>query len=199
VTPAETARCVIRAEINGLFQLAQNIDDQNFDAAVEVLADCGRVIVTGVGKSGHIARKIAATLASLGTPAAFLDPADASHGDLGMIDPSQDTILVLSKSGESAELTDILDFAAARDMPVVAITAVAHSPVAQAADAVLLLPNAAEACYLGLAPTTSTAMMLALGDSLAIALAEGAGFTAADFMRLHPGGSLGRGAARHAA
>jgi arabinose-5-phosphate isomerase len=185
------ARSVIRAEIDGLKQLAKNLDGA-FGGALDLCAAIrGRVIVTGIGKSGHVARKIAATLASTGTPAQFVHPAEASHGDLGMIG-REDAVLALSNSGESAELADIIAYTRRFEIPLVAITAGCGSTLAGAADVVLLLPRAAEACPMGMAPTTSTTMMMALGDALAIALLERRGFSAADFQRFHPGGNIGR-------
>ena len=150
----------------------------------------GRVIVTGLGKSGHIGAKIAATLASTGTPASFVHAAEANHGDLGMITVN-DTLMILSWSGETVELTAILAYAKRFDIPVIAITAGTDSALSRAADIVLALPKADEACPHGLAPTTSTLMQLALGDALAVALLEARGFTASDFYRFHPGGKLG--------
>ena len=152
----------------------------------------GRVIVTGLGKSGHIGAKIAATLASTGTPASFVHAAEANHGDLGMITP-QDVLMILSWSGETTELAAILAYAKRFDIPVIAVTAGTDSALGRAADTVLALPRAEEACPHGLAPTTSTLMQLALGDALAVALLEGRGFTASDFYRFHPGGKLGAG------
>jgi arabinose-5-phosphate isomerase len=187
----EVARRVIRAEIRGLESLSEGLD-RRFEGAVEAcVAVQGRIIVTGVGKSGHVGRKIAATLASTGTPAQFVHPVEASHGDLGMIG-SEDTILALSNSGETAELADIVTYSRRFEIPLIAITAGAQSTLAEAADIVLLLPAAAEACPMGLAPTTSTTMMMALGDALAIALLERKGFSSADFRLFHPGGRLGR-------
>ena len=151
----------------------------------------GRVIVTGVGKSGHVARKIAATLASTGTTAQFVHPVEASHGDLGMVGAA-DAVLALSNSGETTELADIIAYTRRFNIPLIAITSGAHSTLSQAADVVLRLPGAAEACPMGLAPTTSTTMMMALGDALALALIERKGFSSADFRRIHPGGRLGR-------
>ena len=185
------ARRVIRAEICGLQSLAEALDG-GFQRAVNACAAVrGRIIVTGVGKSGHIARKIAATLASTGTPAQFVHPVEASHGDLGMIG-SEDAILALSNSGETTELADIIAYSRRFKIPLIAITGAAKSTVAGAADVVLLLPGAAEACPMGLAPTTSTTMMMTLGDALAIALLERKGFSSADFSVFHPGGRLGR-------
>jgi arabinose-5-phosphate isomerase len=182
---------VIRAEIDGLERLAQMLDG-SFEQVVALCAAVqGRIIVTGIGKSGHVARKIAATLASTGTPAQFVHPAEASHGDLGMIG-AEDAILALSNSGETNELADIVAYSRRFGIGLVAITAGARSALAEAADLVLLLPAAAEACPLGLAPTTSTTMMMTLGDALAIALLGRKGFSPDDFQRIHPGGRLGR-------
>jgi arabinose-5-phosphate isomerase len=153
-------------------------------------AAAGRTIVTGMGKSGHIARKIAATMASTGTPAYFVHPGEASHGDLGMI-RSDDVILALSWSGETAELADITTYSRRFNIPLVAITSGAESALGREADVCLCLPKSEEACPNGLAPTTSTTMQLAIGDALAVALLEAKGFTAQDFRRFHPGGKLG--------
>jgi arabinose-5-phosphate isomerase len=184
-------RRVIHAEIDGLEQLSRALDGAFGDALDLCAAARGRVIVTGIGKSGHVARKIAATLASTGTPALFVHPAEASHGDLGMIG-LDDAVLALSNSGESAELAAIIDYSRRFKIPLMAITGGRRSTLAEAADVVLLLPPAAEACPMGLAPTTSTTVMLALGDALAIALLERKGFSSADFQLFHPGGRLGR-------
>jgi len=191
--PADVAaaRRVLETEIAGLEALATELG-ASFAAAAERLAAIkGRITVTGIGKSGHIARKIASTLASTGTPAQFVHAAEAGHGDLGMI-AEGDAVLALSNSGDSSELADILAHARRFRMPVVAITSRAKSALAEAADVTLLLPAAVEACPNGLAPTTSTTMMMVLGDALAIALLERKGFSANDFQRLHPGGQLGR-------
>jgi arabinose-5-phosphate isomerase len=185
------ARRVIRAEICGLERLADTLDEA-FHTAVDACAAVrGRIIVTGIGKSGHVAHKIAATLASTGAPAQFVHPVEASHGDLGMIG-SEDAILALSNSGETGELDDIIAYSRRFKIPLIAITGGARSTLAEAADVVLLLPAAAEACPMGLAPTTSTTMMMTLGDALALALLERKGFSSADFRRFHPGGKLGR-------
>jgi len=187
----EVARRVIRAEIRGLESLAGGLDG-SFATAVGACAKLrGRIIVTGVGKSGHVGRKIAATLASTGTPAQFIHPVEASHGDLGMIG-SEDAILALSNSGETSELADIVAYSRRFGIPLIAITGGARSALAGAADTVLLLPPASEACPMGLAPTTSTTMMMTLGDALALALLERKGFSAPDFLAFHPGGKLGR-------
>lgn len=182
---------VLELEAAALRTLAASLDD-SFDRAVEVLrAVKGRVIVTGMGKSGHIGRKIAATLASTGAPSFFVHPGEASHGDLGMV-TSDDAVLALSNSGDTAELSDIIAFTRRFGIPLIGVTRRAPSTLADQADVLLLLPAAPEACPLGLAPTTSTTMTLALGDALAVALLERRGFTAADFHQLHPGGQLGR-------
>ncbi len=162
-----------------------------FSQAVERIAAAnGRVIVTGMGKSGHVARKIAATLASTGQPASFVHPAEASHGDLGMVQ-SGDVVLALSWSGETVELAAIVTFAKRYAIPLIAMTASPESALGREADVCLALPSVNEACPNGLAPTTSTTMQLVLGDALAIALLEGRGFTALDFRALHPAGQLG--------
>ena len=162
-----------------------------FAAGVDLIRNAkGRLIVTGLGKSGHIGRKIAATFASTGTPAFFVHAAEASHGDLGMITP-EDVILALSWSGEQPEMKNLITYAKRFRIPVIAMTAERESSLAKAADVALTLPKAREACPHNLAPTTSSLMMLALGDALSIALLEGRGFTSVDFSVLHPGGKLG--------
>ena len=162
-----------------------------FAATVDLIAQSkGRLIVTGMGKSGHVGRKIAATFASTGTPAYFVHPGEASHGDLGMI-TRDDVIMALSWSGETVELKDLIDYSRRFKAGLIAVTAEAESTLAKAADVVLLLPPAREACPHNLAPTTSSLMQLALGDALAVALLESRGFTALDFRGLHPGGRLG--------
>ena len=183
-------RRVLRLEAEGLAAVEKMLDG----AFLKVL-DClggvtGRVIVTGMGKSGHIARKIAATLSSTGTPAQFVHPGEASHGDLGMI-TSSDAVLALSNSGNTPELADILAFTRRFAIPLIAMTSKSRSVLAEAADHAIVLPPSAEACPMGLAPTTSTTMMLALGDALAIALLERRGFSTDDYRVLHPGGALG--------
>jgi arabinose-5-phosphate isomerase len=181
-------------ESDGIAALAAAMSDglaAPFVAAVETIqAARGRVIVTGMGKSGHVARKIAATLASTGTPAFFVHAADASHGDLGMI-TSDDVMLALSWSGETEELKDLIDYSRRFRIALIAITVNADSTLGKAADIVLRLPEAREACPHNLAPTTSSLMQLALGDALAMALLENRGFTAIDFGVFHPGGRLG--------
>jgi arabinose-5-phosphate isomerase len=186
----DVARAVLVTEAAGLRALAAGLDD-NFTRAVALLADAtGRIVVSGMGKSGHVARKIAATLASTGTPAFFVHPAEASHGDLGMI-VAGDVVLALSNSGETAELADLVAHTRRFGLKLIGITARDGSALASAADVALLLPAAAEACPMGLAPTTSTAMQMALGDALAVALLTRRGFTSADFREFHPGGKLG--------
>ena len=186
----EAARRVLATEIAGLTALAKSLD-RGFVEAIDTLARVkGRVIVTGMGKSGHIARKIASTLASTGTPALFVHPGEASHGDLGMIAPG-DAVIALSNSGDTAELDDVLAYTRRFRIPLVALTRRSESALAEAADVALVLPASAEACTLGLAPTTSTTMMLALGDAIAVALLERKGFSAEDFQALHAGGQLG--------
>lgn len=166
--------------------------DSSFSRAVDVLAETsGRVIVSGMGKSGHVARKIAATLASTGTPAHFVHPAEASHGDLGAVTRA-DALLILSNSGETPELKDLITFAKRFTVPLIGVAGRAESALLRAADVALLLPHAKEACPMGLAPTTSTTLMLVLGDALAVALMERRGFTADQYRELHPGGALGR-------
>jgi arabinose-5-phosphate isomerase len=184
----------LEAEAGGITALSAAIHDglgRAFVAAVDLIHGArGRVIVTGMGKSGHIGRKIAATLASTGTPAFFVHPGEASHGDLGMI-TGDDVIMALSWSGETVELKNLVDYSRRFNIALIAVTAAADSALGLAADAVLVLPQAREACPHNLAPTTSTLMQAALGDALAIALLESRGFTAVDFGKLHPGGPLG--------
>lgn len=190
----DTARRTLETEIAGLQELASSLDSElalEFPRAVEVIrAAEGRVIVSGIGKSGHIGRKIAATLASTGTRALFMHAAEASHGDLGMVS-SEDVVLALSWSGETAELKDLVTYCARYKITLVAITSNRDSALGRAADVKLILPRAQEACPLGLAPTTSTVMQLALGDALAVALLEDRKFTPENFRLYHPGGKLG--------
>lgn len=186
-----TARRVIGIEARGLDMLAASLDGA-FAAAVEmILAAKGRVIVSGMGKSGHVGRKIAATLASTGTPAQFVHPAEASHGDLGMVTRG-DVVLAISNSGESDELAAILPALKRLGVTLVGMTGRAESTLAAHADLVLSNRVAQEACPLNLAPTASTTAQLALGDALAVALLDARGFRAEDFARSHPGGALGR-------
>jgi arabinose-5-phosphate isomerase len=184
----------LETERAGLAALAAAMCDgmgAAFVAAVETIHQArGRVIVTGMGKSGHIARKIAATLASTGTPAFFVHAADASHGDLGMI-TSDDVLLILSWSGETEELKNLINYSRRFGITLIAVTGDVESTLGKAADINLALPQAHEACPHNLTPTTSTLMQLALGDAMAIALLENRGFTAIDFGVFHPGGKLG--------
>ncbi|TKD26240.1 KpsF/GutQ family sugar-phosphate isomerase [Rhodobacter capsulatus] len=187
---ANTARRVIEIEIAGLQALAESLDGA-FGAAVQmILSARGRVIVSGMGKSGHIARKIAATLASTGTPAQFVHPAEASHGDLGMV-TREDVALVLSNSGETPELADLIAHTRRFSIPLIGVAARPDSTLLRQADVALVLPQAAEACGTGVVPTTSTTMTLALGDALAVALMEHRQFTPEHFRTFHPGGKLG--------
>lgn len=184
------ARAVLEIQVKGLQALSDSLTD-NFSSAVDCLAAVrGRVIVTGMGKSGHVARKIAATMASTGTPAHFVHPSEASHGDLGMI-TTDDAVLALSNSGETQELRDIIGHTRRFSIPLIAVVRRSGSMLVEAADIALVLPEIPEASPTG-APTTSTTMMMALGDALAMALLERAGFTPEHFGELHPGGRLGR-------
>ncbi|HMA55613.1 MAG TPA: KpsF/GutQ family sugar-phosphate isomerase [Pseudolabrys sp.] len=193
-TAIASALRTLEAEGSGVDALIAALRDglgRPFTSAVDAIrAAQGRVVVTGMGKSGHVARKIASTFASTGTPAFFVHPSEASHGDLGMI-AKDDVILALSWSGETAELKNIADYSRRHGIKLIAMTAIADSALAKVADVVLALPQAREACPHNLAPTTSSLMQLALGDALAIALLESHGFTAVDFGLLHPGGKLG--------
>lgn len=185
-----TARRVIRREADALALLESSLDGA-FTAAVELILNAtGRVIVSGMGKSGHIARKIAATLASTGTPAQFVHPAEASHGDLGMV-MRGDVALVLSNSGETPELSDIIAHTRRFDIPLIGVASRPDSTLLRQADVALLLPPAPEACGTGIVPTTSTTMTLALGDAIAVALMEHRRFTPEHFRVFHPGGKLG--------
>lgn len=187
-----SARNTLSLEINGLKALADSLNTSFADAIETIIAAKGRIIVTGMGKSGHIARKIAATMASTGTPAQFVHPAEASHGDLGMI-TTDDVIIALSWSGESTELQSIIAYAKRFSIPLISMTSSARSTLGEAATVALILPKSEEACDAVSAPTTSTTMQLALGDALAVALIEKRGFTAHDFLVFHPGGKLGAG------
>ncbi len=185
------AQRVIRQESRALARMAEELSDRFIDATELLATVRGRIVVSGMGKSGHIANKIAATFASTGAPALFVHPAEASHGDLGMITDA-DALLVLSNSGETPELADLVNYTKRFRIPLVAIVGRASSTLAEAATIALILPDEPEAGTLGLAPTTSTTMMLALGDALAVALLERKGLTAEDFKLYHPGGKLGR-------
>lgn len=185
------ARAVIETEISALSVLPERIDEQFAAACATILACKGRVIVTGMGKSGHIANKIAATLASTGTPAFFVHPGEASHGDLGMI-VDGDVIILLSNSGSTDELLSIMPVLRRLDVKMIAMTGHPDSEMARAAHFHINTSVAKEACPLGLAPTSSTTAALVMGDALAISLLEARGFTADDFARSHPGGRLGK-------
>jgi arabinose-5-phosphate isomerase len=190
----ESATRTLQFETEGLSGLKAALADglsESFGKAIAMMRSChGRIIVTGMGKSGHVGLKVAATLSSTGTPAFFVHPSEASHGDLGMI-TKQDMILAFSWSGETVELGNIVSYSRRFAVPLIAVTSNPDSTLGTSADLVLALPQAKEACPHGLAPTTSTVMQLALGDCLAIALLESKGFTARDFKALHPGGQLG--------
>ncbi len=186
----DTARRVISIEAQALQQLCDTLGPE-FDAAVDLmLSATGRVIISGMGKSGHIARKIAATLASTGTPAHFVHPAEASHGDLGMM-AQGDVALVLSNSGETPELADVVAYTRRFGIPMIGVASRATSTLIKQSDVGLILPRAAEACGTGVVPTSSTTMTLALGDALAVALMEHRRFTPEHFREFHPGGKLG--------
>ncbi len=186
-----SARRVLEQESRALTELAESLDD-TFVRTIEMLRQgAGKAVVTGMGKSGHVARKIAATMASTGTPAFFVHPAEASHGDLGMIG-RDDVVIALSNSGETPELVDVVAYVKRMGISLISITGNKPNALADAADIALMLPPMTEACPHGLAPTTSTTMMMALGDALAVALLERRGFTPSDFRVFHPGGPLGR-------
>lgn len=186
---AAVGRRVLQVEADALRQMADGLDGA-FSKAVETLSKAGRVVCTGVGKSGHVGRKIAATLASTGTPALFVHATEASHGDLGMIG-ADDAVLALSKSGETRELADVIAYAKRFGIPLIGITSAADSALGRSSDVLLLLPPAPEAAENVDAPTTSTTLQMALGDALAVALLERRGFSALDFRVFHPGGKLG--------
>lgn len=182
---------VLETEAQALIKLSKFLNDSFVQAISMIAAAEGRVIVTGMGKSGHVGKKIAATFASTGTPAFFVHPAEASHGDMGMI-VRGDIVLALSNSGEAKELNDLIEYTRRFAIPLIGITSRPVSTLAERADIALLLPPCPEACPNGLAPTTSTTLTMALGDALAIALLEKKGFTAKDFKVYHPGGKLGQ-------
>ena len=185
-----TGRRVLGIEAEALAGFARTLDDE-FAAAVQAMLDCkGRIVVSGMGKSGHVGRKIAATLASTGTPSFFLHPAEASHGDLGMLTES-DVALVLSNSGGTPELADVIAHCKRFGIPLIGMASRPESPLLAQSDIRLKLPRAPEACSVGMAPTTSTTLALALGDALAVALMEHRQFTAEHFRTFHPGGKLG--------
>ena len=186
----KTGRRVVLREAQALHLLAETLEDSFAEAVEMILGAHGRVIVSGMGKSGHIARKIAATLASTGTPSHFVHPAEASHGDLGMM-AQGDVALVLSNSGETPELADLIAYTRRFGIPLIGVAGNAGSTLLRQCDVALVLPPADEACDKGIVPTTSTAMSLALGDALAIALMEHRQFTPEHFREFHPGGKLG--------
>lgn len=192
--PVVAARDVLQIEAEALNSLSQALGNgmgEAFRRAVTLMHGAtGRVVVTGMGKSGHIGRKIAATLASTGTLSFFVHPGEASHGDLGMITRG-DVVIALSNSGETSELSDVIAYSRRFSIPLIGITGRAESSLARAADVALVIPKSPEACPMGLAPTTSTTVMLGLGDALAVTLIEWRGFTPGDFQLFHPGGSLG--------
>lgn len=195
----QNAKTVIKTEIAGLQALEQSIND-DFAAAIDTIhtmkdSGKGRLIVAGIGKSGHVCRKMAATLASTGTPAYFVHPGEASHGDLGMITPN-DVVLMLSNSGENSELSDLIHYTRRFDIPLIAMTSKRGSTLGTHADIVLELPQAEEACPNGMAPTTSTTMMIALGDAIAVCLLHRMNLSKDDFQVFHPGGKLGQKLAR---
>lgn len=196
--PADTAaadlavaRRVLMTGAQALTALAEGLDGTFTRAIGLMLAAKGRVIVSGMGKSGHVGRKIAATLSSTGTPAYFVHPAEASHGDMGAV-ARNDVLLLLSKGGETAEMGDLITYAKRFGIPIIAVVCNGESTLAKAADVALILPDAPEACAIGMAPTTSTTMMMGLGDALAVALMSRKNFSADQYRDLHPGGSLGR-------
>ena len=194
-TYLDTARRVIATEAEGLAALSVSLGD-SFDRAIEtILAARGRVVVSGMGKSGHIRHKIDATLASTGTPAQFVHPAEASHGDLGMV-AEGDVVIVISNSGETPEIADIVAHTRRFNIPLIGMASREGSTLIRQCDVALLLPAAPEACGKGIVPTTSTTMMLALGDALAVALMEHRRFTPEHFRTFHPGGKLGAMLAR---
>ncbi len=186
----DTARRVLALEADALTLMSRDLGAPFVKAVETLMAAKGRVICTGIGKSGHVARKIAATMASTGTQAYFVHATEASHGDLGMIG-QDDVVLALSKSGETKELADMLSYAKRYSIPLIGMTAKADSTLGRAADILLQVPDAAEACAETNAPTTSTTLMIALGDALAVALLESKGFKADHFKVFHPGGKLG--------
>ena len=191
----ETGRTALLTETAGLQALANSLG-HGFEEAVLTIAGLkGRIIISGMGKSAHVARKIAATFSSTGQPAYFVHPAEASHGDLGMV-TAQDLVIVLSYSGETQELASLITYTQRLNIPLIAITGKKTGTLAKVATIALILPQAAEACPMGLAPTTSTTMMIALGDALAIALLSKRGFSPHDFLKFHPGGNLGNSLVR---
>ncbi|MGL4208135.1 MAG: KpsF/GutQ family sugar-phosphate isomerase [Candidatus Adiutrix sp.] len=185
------AQKTLEQEANSLIHMANHLDE-SFPQAVRLLLNIkGRIAITGMGKSGHVAKKVAATFSSTGSPAYFIHPAEASHGDLGMISP-KDAVIAYSNSGETDELTSILSFCARHEIPLIGVTKNCDSFLTRQSNVVLTIPNLPEACPIGCAPTTSTTAMMALGDALALCLLEAKGFTPESFHEYHPGGRLGR-------
>ena len=185
-----SARRVLQTEANAILEMVDALPDDFADVVELILKNEGRVIISGVGKSGHIGRKISATLASTGTPSYFVHASEASHGDLGMI-TSHDIVVLISNSGETQELRDILLHTRRFNIPLIGISSKINSTLLQSADYKLNLPNLPEACAIGMAPTTSTTLTLALGDAIAVAVMEQRGFGSEDFLKNHPGGKLG--------
>ena len=185
------AKRVLQLEADGLQVLAASLGDP-FIKAIDILQSIdGRVVVTGMGKSGHVARKISSTLASTGIPSFFVHPGEASHGDLGMIDTS-DAVIAVSNSGETPEMSDLIAYTRRFKIPLIVITSGTESTIGEQADIILVLPQTEEACPMGLTPTTSTTMAMALGDTIAVVLMKRLGFSAEDFKLRHPGGQLGK-------
>lgn len=194
-TIAEIGERVLNIEADAITQMANKMP-QDFAAAAQlIIGSAGRVIVAGIGKSGHIGRKISATLASTGTPSDFLHASEASHGDLGMV-TTDDVCILISNSGETSELGDLIRYTRRFSIPLIGISSNANSTLMQASDYLLTLPKLPEACAIGMAPTTSTTLTLALGDALAVAVMELRGFNSEDFLKFHPGGKLGAQLAR---
>jgi len=187
-----TGRRVLEDEARAMQRLAAELDDSFVEAVRLILSMDGRLIISGIGKSANVAQKIVATMNSTGTPAVFMHAADAIHGDLGILQPGKDLVMILSKSGQTSEVTRLARLVKEMAFPLIAMTANAKSELARLADVVLRLPVEKEACPYNLAPTTSTTLQMALGDALAIAILEQRHFTPADFARFHPGGSLGK-------
>ena len=195
MTVLDSAKRIIQIEAEGLIALKDSLDS-NFEQAIKIIDEMkakkqGRLIISGMGKSGHIATKLAATMASTGTPAFFVHPGEASHGDLGMV-TEHDVVMLLSNSGENAEMSDMIAYTRRFGIPLIGMTSNPESALAKHSDIVLLVPKAKEACSIGMAPTTSTTMMIALGDAVAITLLENSGMTKEDFKVFHPGGKLGQ-------
>ena len=187
----ERGREVMRIESEALALLGEVLEDNFIEACQLIFGASRQLVITGMGKSGHIGRKVAATFAATGTPAIFVHPGEAAHGDLGMLTQG-DVLLVLSNSGNTSELRAILHYARKGNIPIIGVASRGNSLVGDMADVVLLLPKVREACAVNVAPTTSTTLQLALGDALAVALLEARGFSSEDFARSHPAGSLGR-------